>query len=74
MCKEQFQHMENSYCDATVGLDQTLEIASLTQTIDKVPRKKKQFYQILEAEKTKKVTNIWKSLKTYKTQFPKKQT
>lgn len=42
MCKElQFQHVDYSYCDATVGLDQTLKIASLTQAIDKVPRKKK---------------------------------
>lgn len=45
MCKElQFQHVDYSYCDATVGLDQTLKIASLTQAIDKVPRKKKNYF------------------------------
>lgn len=31
---------KNSYCDITVGLDQRLKIASLTQATDKVPRKK----------------------------------
>lgn len=35
--------MGNSYCDVTVGLDQRLKIASLTQAIDKVLRKKISF-------------------------------